>query len=124
MPERGAGADVDRAMKLLALLGLAALAVPAAAQTSAVRCSIDYAPDQACQLADTADANGTHRMVLRAGARTFTFVGHAQTGWWAGKLDGRPAMAYERNRGNVVLSTYDLKTTLSWSYPGQEHGTY
>lgn len=110
---------------LLALTGVAAaFAAPAAAQTAAVRCSVDYAPERACQLSDTASANGMHRMVIKSGGRTFTFVGKSQTGWWAGKLDGRPAMAYERNRGNVVLSTYDLKTTLSWSYPGQAHGTY
>lgn len=108
----------------LALAAVVALAGPAAAQSTAVRCSIDYAPERACRLADTASANGMHRMVFRSGARTLVFVGRQQTGWWTGRLDGRPAMAYERNRGNVVLSTYDLKTTFTWSYPGQAHGSY
>ena len=110
---------------ILALAGVAAAsAMPAAAQTSAVRCSIDYMPERACQLADAAAPNGVHRIVIRSGKRTLVFVGRSQTGWWAGKLDGRPAMAYERNRGNVVLSTYDLKTNVAWWYPGQAHGSY
>lgn len=108
----------------LAVVGVAALAAPAVAQSTAVRCSIDYAPDRACQLADSAAPNGVHRMVFTSGGRRLVFVGRAQTGWWAGRLDGRPAMGYERNRGNVVLSTYDLKTTLTWSFPGQAHGSY
>lgn len=116
-------------MKRLLVLAAGALALPASAQdrtpaTDAVRCSVDYAPDRACRLTDTAAPNGVHRMVFRSGNRTIVFVGRQQTGWWAGKLDGRPAMGYERNRGNVVFSTYDLRTTLSWWYPGQTHGSY
>lgn len=111
------------------LVGIAALAAPSAAQvrtpaTDAVRCSMDNAPDRACQLTDTVAAGGVHRMVFAAGGRRLVFVGRKQSGWWAGKLNGRPAMGYERNRGNMVLSTYDLRTTLSWWYPGQAHGSY
>lgn len=116
-------------MTRLLLATAVAVAAPAVAQprtpaTDPVRCSVDYGPDRACRLTDTATPNGVHRMVIRAGAQTHVFVGRQQTGWWAGKLDGRPAMGYERNRGNVVLSTYDLRTTVSWSYPGQAHGSY
>lgn len=115
--------------RMLALPLVAVLAGSAAAQTrtpatDAVRCSVDYAPERACQLSDTAAPSGVHRMIFRAGGRMLVFVGRQQTGWWAGRLDGRPAMAYERNRGNVVVSTYDLKTALAWSYPGQAHGSY
>ena len=117
-------------MKLsLALAASIVLGIPSATlavvQAQApVRCSIDYAPDRACQMSDTVAGSGVHRMVFRQGNRTLVFVGRSNTGWWAGKLDGRPAMGYERNRGNVVFSTYDLRTTLSWWYPRQEHGSY
>lgn len=97
---------------------------PRTPSTDQVRCSLDYAPDRACRLTDTVLPGGTHRMVFRAGGRDVTFVGRKQTGWWAGRLNGRPAMGYERNRGNMVLSTYDLRTTFAWWYPRQAHGSY
>lgn len=128
---RRAAGDVSRVMKTLLAFAAAAVALTSGvgAQTrtpafDTVRCSIDNAPDRPCRLTDSAASNGVHRMVFETAGRTLVFVGRQQTGWWAGKLDGRPAMGYERNRGNVVLSTYDLRTTLSWSYPGQAHGTY
>jgi hypothetical protein len=115
-------------MKLIVML-IAVAAAPLAAQvrtpaSDAVRCSVNYAPDRACRLTDTVAAGGVHRMVFEAGGQRLVFVGRKQTGWWAGKLNGRPAMGYERNRGSMVLSTYDLRTNLAWWYPGQAHGTY
>ena len=111
---------------LLAIVAATAASAqpPRTPATDQVRCSLDYAPDRACRLTDTVLPGGTHRMVFRAGGRDVTFVGRKQTGWWAGRLNGRPAMGYERNRGNMVLSTYDLRTTFAWWYPRQAHGSY
>lgn len=116
-------------MKRLLLLTLLALTTSVAAQnrtpaTDTVRCSLNYAPDRACRLTDTVGGGGYHRMVFVAGGKQMIFVGKSQTGWWSGKLNGKPAMGYERNRGNVVLSTYDLSTSFSWWYPRTAHGTY
>lgn len=115
---------MTRFLLLAALAANPLAAQPRTPATDAVRCSVDYAPAKACRLTDTVAGGGVHRMVFDANGRRHVFIGRKQTGWWAGKLDGRPAMGYERNRGNMVLSTYDLKTTLSWWYPGQEHGSY
>lgn len=116
-------------MKRLLPLCILALTAPVAAQdrtpaTDSVRCSLNYAPDRACRLTDTVGRGGLHRMVFAVGGRQLTFVGKKQTGWWAGKLNGKPAMGYERNRGNMVLSTYDLSTSFSWWYPPNAHGAY
>jgi hypothetical protein len=103
-----------------ALLGLAAPA-PAADQ---VRCSVDNGPAFACTYADSALPDGSHRMDFTGNGKHVQFVGKAQTGWWSGRLNGKPAMGYERNRGNMVFSTGDLASTFAWWYPTQEHGSY
>lgn len=122
------GNGVSTVVKRLFLIA-PLLAAPAVAQdrtpaTDRVRCSLNYAPDRTCRLTDTVGRGGYHRMVFAIGGRQLTFVGKKQTGWWAGKLNGKPAMGYERNRGNVVFSTYDLSTSFSWWYPTNAHGTY
>jgi len=108
---------------LLTAIGLACAAGPALAQDQ-VRCAIDYAPDRACTMTDHVE-DGVHHMEFRIeGGQQVTFVGRSQTGWWSGTLNGKPAMGYERNRGNLVFSTVDLETSFAWWYPGQEHGAY
>ncbi len=110
---------------LVALLaGTSAAAQPRTPATDTVRCSLNYGPERACRLTDTVQQGGVHRMTFDAGGQKLTFVGRKQTGWWSGKLNGRPAMGYERNRGNMVLSTYDLRTSFAWWYPRDAHGSY
>lgn len=99
-------------------------ATATAPSSEAVRCSLNYAPDRDCLLTDRVERGGIHRMVFAFGADRVTFVGRKQTGWWAGHLNGKQAMGFERNRGNMVLSTYDLSVSFAWHYPGQEHGSY
>ena len=118
-------------MRIIACAALIASAVAAPApgrdRTLAVdhvRCELDAGPPRDCRLTDTVGRDGTHRMVFTFDTRRVVFVGRSQTGWWAGTLNGRPAMGYERNRGNMVLSTQDLKTSFAWWYPGMAHGTY
>lgn len=105
------------------LLLLAAAAVATSAPQP-VGCELNDRPLADCRLTDRIAPDGTHALTFRGGGRVLRFVGRAGGGWWAGTLDGRPAMGYERNRGNVVLMTRDLRTSLTWWYPGQEHGTY
>ncbi|MGY4397504.1 hypothetical protein ACVWZA_002698 [Sphingomonas sp. UYAg733] len=112
-----------------ALVGLAALGTPlgiAEAQSvrERVRCAINDAPDNLCVLVDQVRAPGVHRMTFLAGNRRIIFEGRSNSGWWSGRLNGRAAMGYERNRGNVVFSTTDLKIRFSWWYPTNAHGTY
>jgi hypothetical protein len=102
------------------------VALPAQERTPAtekVRCSFDYGPAQMCVMTDVV-SGGVHRMRFTAGKRQATFVGKANTGWWAGRLNGRPGMGYERNRGYTAFSSYDLSTSFAWWYPGSEHGSY
>lgn len=108
---------------LLTPFVLLGFAMPALA-ADAVRCSIDDGPAFACTYADTPLPDGTHRMDFNGRGGHVQFVGKAQTGWWSGRLNGKPAMGYERNRGNIVFSTSDLQTKFAWWYPTQEHGSY
>jgi len=96
----------------------------AAAASEPVQCSLNDMPLAHCRLIDTVRPDGAHRMTFKADRAHVLFVGRSQTGWWSGTLNGRPAMGYERNRGNVVFSTTDLKQRFSWWYPRDEHGTY
>jgi hypothetical protein len=89
-----------------------------------MRCSFSEDPPVSCSFTDRVAPDGTHQMIFNGGGRRMTFVGKSQTGWWSGKLDGKPAMGYERNRGNVVLSSVDLSTRFAWWYPADEHGNY
>ena len=95
-----------------------------AAVAEPVKCSLDDVPLAHCRLIDTIQADGSHRMEFQADRAQVLFIGRSQTGWWSGTLNGRPAMGYERNRGNVVFSTTDLKQRFAWWYPRDEHGTY
>ncbi len=115
---------VPAAIAMLALTATSGAAQNRTPAADDVRCSLNYAPDRACRLTDTVQQGGVHRMTFVTGGKTVTFIGRKQTGWWSGTLNGRPAMGYERNRGNMVLSTYDLRTSFSWWYPRQAHGSY
>jgi hypothetical protein len=53
-----------------------------------------------------------------------TFVGKRASGWWAGTLDGAPAMGHELNRGNVAFATRALDHSFQYWTRGNEHGTY
>lgn len=108
-----------------ALLSLVACACARAQPvTQAVQCSSNYLKAVPCQLTDQVGGDGVHTMEFTAGDRRTRFVGRSQTGWWSGQLDGQPAMGFERNRGHVVFSTTDLKTTFEWWSAGSEHGSY
>ena len=89
-----------------------------------MQCALNDAPAVACRMTDNVDANGTHMMDFVFGTQHARFSGHSQTGWWSGQLDGRAAMGRELNRGHVVFSTVDLKTTFEWWSAGSEHGSY
>lgn len=105
----------------------AASAAPSCARepvVTAVQCARDGATAALCQMTDRVDAPGSHDVTFASGNTRTRFVGKAQGGWWSGTLDGRPAMGYERNRGHVVFSTTDLKTTFAWWSKGSEHGAY
>lgn len=106
----------------VALAGLAPVAVPAR-QSERVRCVIDDGRPQPCRMS-IVTRGGVRHMTFRLGNRQVKFVGRAQTGWWSGRLDGKSAMGFERNRGHVVYSTNDLSRSFAWFYPGSEHGTY
>lgn len=110
---------------VLPVLGLSMLAASQAEASPAetVRCSIDDAPARACRMAITT-RDGVRHLRFSVAGRRIEFVGRAQSGWWSGKLNGRPAMGFERNRGHVVFSTVDLRTRFSWWYPSSEHGRY
>jgi hypothetical protein len=105
-------------------LALVAAAPVAAAPPEVVRCSFDDGPAVPCRFSDTADRNGVHRMTFTAAGKRMEFVGKSQSGWWAGRLNGASAMGFERNRGNVVFSSYDGRLRFAWWYPANEHGTY
>ncbi|QAY75562.1 hypothetical protein [Sphingosinicella sp. BN140058] len=102
----------------------AALAVAAAVPAEPATCVFGTAPPEACQVGFSV-AGGTMRMQARGkSGKRAVFVGRRQSGWWSGTLDGAPAMAYERNRGNVVFSTRDLRRTFQYWTAGNEHGSY
>lgn len=108
----------------LALGLFATQACSGQAYEAKVQCARDEARAATCTMRDQVGADGTHHIAFVSGKTTTRFVGKAQSGWWSGTLDGRPAMGYERNRGHVVFSTTDLAHTFSWWSPGSEHGAY
>ena len=108
-------------MILLPILAAAAAIAPS---TERVACSFDDGPPIVCRMADIARADGSHRMTFSGAGRRVTFEGRPQTGWWSGRLNGAAAMGYERNRGNIVFATADLRTTFAWWYPADAHGRY
>lgn len=110
-------------MKLF-LLPIAMLAAFPALAAEQVRCSRDDGPAKPCTYTDTVRPDGSHRMVFSGGPGPTIFIGKPQTGWWSGKLNGKPAMGYERNRGNIVFATTDLSSRFAWWYPTEEHGSY
>lgn len=77
-----------------------------------------------CRYRDTILADGRTSVTWQAGPRRVTFLGRRQDGWWSGTLDGRTAMGFERNRGNVTFSAADLSTSFAFWFPRSEHGTY
>lgn len=100
-----------------ALVSGAAAAQSGATGRDKVRCSVNGAPEKPCLLTDTAVRGGYHRMVFTGQGVRVTFEGRSNSGWWAGKLNGRPAMGFERNRGSTEISTTDLNSRFSWRYP-------
>lgn len=71
-----------------------------------------------CVLTDTVKGGG-HQMVFAAGRQRAVFAGRNNSAWWQGRLNGKPAMGYEKNRGHTVYSSLDLSTRFEWWYPGQ-----
>lgn len=117
-------------MRTSILIVLAAAALPSAATAQgttsreSVRCSLNDGPERTCVFADEALPSGGHRMTFTGPGIKVSFIGRANSGWWSGQLNGKAAMGYERNRGNVVFSTNDLGTRFAWWYPRNAHGTY
>lgn len=115
---------MDVRLMILPLLAASMLAAPAAgSRAETVRCSVNDAPARACQMT-IATRDGVRHLRFNVAGRRVEFVGRAQSGWWSGRLNGRPAMGFERNRGYVMFSTTDLRTRFAWWYPSSEHGTY
>jgi hypothetical protein len=109
---------------LFSLSSFSAGAPAATPVTQAAHCSSNYAEAVACRMTDVVADDETHTMEFTFGNTRVRFVGKSQTGWWSGKLDDRPAMGYELNRGHVIFSTVDLKTTFEWWTEGNQHGRY
>lgn len=112
------------ALAFLALGGLAGSACSGEAVVVPVHCALDHAPAKPCEMSDRVEADGTHTMTFVSAQTRTRFIGKSQSGWWSGQLNGQPAMGYELNRGHVVFSTADLKTTFEWWSERNEHGAY
>jgi hypothetical protein len=108
----------------LVLLATISVARAAAPVTESVHCSLNYSAAEACQMSDQVASDGLHTMEFVFGSNRVRFTGNSQGGWWSGQLDGQPAMGFELNRGHLLFSTSDLKTTFEWWSNGNEHGTY
>lgn len=102
------------------LVGIVCGATVARAEETSARCASNDAPAVACRMSDTVAADGTHSMEFAFGTQHARFSGKSQTGWWSGQLDGQPAMGRELNRGHIVFSTVDLKTTFEWWSHGSD----
>lgn len=111
---------------IVSIAALAVAALPAAAAPVTGRDKVlclfgDAARPVPCVLTDTVTRGG-HQMVFTAGRQRTTFVGRNNSAWWQGRLNGRPAMGYERDRGHTVYSSLDLTTRFEWWYPGGGSG--
>lgn len=103
---------------------MASTAPSAGTPSEKAYCSFDMAPAVPCSVTDTVNADYVHVMHFKFPGHAVRFEGKSQTGWWSGKLDGKPAMGYELNRGHTVYSTADLGTRFEWWTPGMQHGSY
>ncbi|HVJ02064.1 MAG TPA: hypothetical protein VM662_07775 [Sphingomonas sp.] len=87
-------------------------------------CVFDTAPPEPCEILFTVERGSTRMMARGRSGKRVIFVGRRNSGWWSGTLNGAPAMAYERNRGNVVFSTRTLDRSFQYWTRGNEHGNY
>lgn len=114
-------------MRTSLLVTLVLVAVPVlAAEPEKATCVFDNGPPEPCSIVFTTRRDGTSEMRAKAasGNHQAVFVGKRQSGWWAGTLDGAAAMGFERNRGNVTLSTRALSRTFEYHTSGNGHGNY
>jgi len=101
---------------------------PAAASSpaSTLYCKLDAGKAQVCRMEIKTEpgdaANVTLTFTLESGS--MRFKGQHQSAWWSGRLNDKPAMGYELNRGHTIYSTSDLSTTFEWWYGDMEHGNY
>lgn len=103
----------------------ALLLLAAALAAESATCVFDTAPPEPCELRFTVERGGNTRMTARGHrGKQVIFVGKRASGWWAGTLNGAPAMGHELNRGNVVFSTRALDRSFQYWTRGNEHGTY
>lgn len=77
-------------------------------------CAQDDGEAAPCTISDAVDAEGRHDLRFSIGGTDVRFTGTHQGPWWSGDLNGQPAMGYERNRGDTVFSTTDLKSSFEW----------
>jgi hypothetical protein len=100
------------------ILALALAADPAT-------CVFDTAPPEPCSLTFSAGPGGATKLSAKGrSGKVAVFIGKRASGWWAGTLDGAPAMAHELNRGNVVFSTRTLDRSFQYWTQGSAHGSY
>lgn len=77
-------------------------------------CSLDAGQPKPCSISDRVTADGQHDLRFSFDGITARFLGRNAGAWWSGKLNGRPAMGYERHRGYTIFSATDLKATFEW----------
>ena len=94
------------------------------AVTEKATCLLDNNLPAPCKVVFDKQADGQDIVTLDIDGKTIVFTGMHQGEWWSGELAGKPAMGYERNRGNVVFSARDLTMTLQYWTQGNEHGSY
>ena len=105
-------------------MSLALIAAALAAAAEPATCVFDTAPPEPCRIGFSVVKGATRMQARSNSGKQAVFVGKRGSGWWSGTLDGKPAMAHELNRGNVVFSTRDLGRSFQYWTSGNEHGSY
>lgn len=103
-----------------------AQAAAAGTPASTLYCKLGAAAAQVCRMQTRTEPGDALTVTLNFtfGADSVRFKGQHQSAWWSGRLNDKPAMGYELNRGHTIYSTSDLSTTFEWWYGDMEHGSY
>lgn len=92
---------------------------------STLYCKSGAAPPQVCRMEiKTEPGEAAMTLVFTFDSGSVRFKGQHQSAWWSGRLNDKPAMGYELNRGHTIYSTSDLSTTFEWWYGDMQHGNY